>query len=361
MSLPDATAGIGSQAPRMFSWKRIRVVFAACVLVALMAFSRWNDDHWLLAIRLPIVGALALAVFGGLERWPSRLPSYVARWGVQVIGVAVAMPFATGLAYWATTPAGPPAWYLDRSRMQDFGMIASLGLLVAPWIAMGALYRQVRGDAQRQALAFDLERSEYQRRELDARLRLLQAQVEPHFLFNTLANIRELVYTGSPRAYPVLGSLIAYLQAAVPRLNQSTATLGQELELARAYLEVMHMRMPDRIQFSFYTDEAALPVQCPPMTVLTLVENAIKHGIDPSEIGGTVEVRVTVDDGSCHVLVADTGLGIDRSSDGRGTGLNSLNERLRIAFSGKARLELTANQPRGTRAEVIFPIAKPLA
>ena len=123
---------------------------------------------------------------------------------------------------------------------------------------MSALYRHISGEVQRQALAFDLQRSEYERNALDARLRLLQAQVEPHFLFNTLANVRELVDAGSPQASAVLGSLIAYLRAAVPRLHGIGDHAGQEIELVRAYLEVMHMRMPDRLQFSLHADEAAL-------------------------------------------------------------------------------------------------------
>lgn len=186
-------------------------------------------------------------------------------------------------------------------------------------------------------------------------MRLIQAQIEPHFLFNTLANVRELVRSGSPLAFPVLGSLIAYLRAAVPRLNETTTTLGRELELARAYLEVMHMRMPDRMRFTMHADDAALAIACPPMTILTLVENAIRHGIDPSELGGSVEVRVLLDDGWCHVFVIDTGLGMGRHSDGLGTGLDALRERLRLAFGNTARLELKPNQPRGTRVELAFP------
>ena len=99
-------------------------------------------------------------------------------------------------------------------------MITGAGVLLAPWVALGALVRQREALAREQALAFELERSELERQALDARLRLLQAQVQPHFLFNTLANVRALVNAGSPRAPAVLDSLIAYLRAAVPRLNE---------------------------------------------------------------------------------------------------------------------------------------------
>ena len=240
-----------------------------------------------------------------------------------------------------------------------FGM-SMLGLLIAPWMAMSALYRQISGQAQRQALAFDLERSEFERKEADARLRLLHAQVEPHFLFNTLANVRELVDSGSPQASVVLDHLIAYLRAAVPRLHSPAATLAQELDLVRAYLEVMHMRMPDRLQFAIHADDVALPVACPPMTLLALVENAVRHGIDPSEEGGKIEVRVCVRDRRCRVEVIDTGVGLrsvgDELGASLGTGLTNLRERMQLAFGGDAHLNLVPLEPHGVSAELDFPV-----
>jgi LytS/YehU family sensor histidine kinase len=234
-------------------------------------------------------------------------------------------------------------------------MMCFFGLLIAPWMAVAALLKQITGETQRQALAFELERSEFERNALDARMRLLQAQVEPHFLFNTLANVRELVDSGSPQASTVLGNLIAYLRAAVPRLHEQSTTMAQEIELVRAYLEVMHMRMPDRLQFTLHADEAALPLNCPPMTLLTLVENAVRHGIDPSEEGGRIEVRVRLQDGRCRADVIDTGVGLEHAGSSLGTGLTNLRERLQLAFGGDAQLRLSALQPHGACAEVEFP------
>jgi len=189
----------------------------------------------------------------------------------------------------------------------------------------------------------------------------MQAQVEPHFLFNTLANVRELVDSGSPQASAVLGSLIAYLRAAVPRLQEPATTLGQELELVRAYLELMHMRMPDRLQFEIHADEEALALRCPPMTLLTLVENAVRHGIDPSEEGGRIEVRVRLRDGRCRAQVIDTGMGFRRAGTGLGTGLSTLRERLQLTFGSDAQLRLVTLDPRGVRAEVEFPAPRSAA
>jgi LytS/YehU family sensor histidine kinase len=236
-----------------------------------------------------------------------------------------------------------------------------IGVLFAPWMALGAMVRQRDALARHQALSFQLERSELERQALDARMRLLQAQVQPHFLFNTLANVRALVRAGSPQAPAVLDSLIAYLRAAVPRLDEPTTTLAQELELVHAYLELMHMRMPDRLQFTLHADEAAAGLRCPPMTLLTLVENAVRHGIDPSEEGGRIEVSVTLRDGRCFARVVDTGVGLQHTDDGLGTGLSTLRERLQLAFGGDAQLRLSGLVPHGLCAEVEFPAQRSAA
>src|SRR5258706_4579963 len=118
--------------------------------------------------------------------------------------------------------------------------------------------------------------------------------------------------------------------------------MAQELQLVRAYLELMHMRMPDRLQFEIQADTGALELRCPPMTLLTLVENAVRHGIDPSEEGGRIEVRVRVQGGRCRAEVIDTGVGLTHVGGGFGTGLTNLRERLQLAFAGDAQLRLSA-------------------
>ncbi|MBK8724526.1 MAG: histidine kinase [Holophagaceae bacterium] len=340
---------------RILGWGRLRFTLGLAILLGLLISLGWKSGLTSILLRTVTLGLLALLVFGLLEQWPRRLPPWLARWALQVLGVALVMPLGTYLIYMLSTGAGAPPFWQVQDRLTGFVSLSAVGLLLAPWVALAALVRQKDALARHQALAFDLERSEFERQALDARLRLLQAQVEPHFLFNTLANVRELVDTGSPRASAVLGSLIAYLRAAVPRLHAPASTLAQELELARAYLEVMHMRMPDRLQFELEADDEALPLSCPPMTLLTLVENAVRHGIDPSEQGGRIEVRVTVLEGRCHAEVVDTGVGLGETGGSGGTGLANLRERLRLAFGPEARLELQALEPHGLRALLVFP------
>ena len=228
-------------------------------------------------------------------------------------------------------------------------------MLVAPWTALAAVIRQKEAVARDQALTFELERSELERQALDARLHLLQAQVAPHFLFNTLANVQALVDAGSPHASAVLRSLTAYLRAAVPLLHESAATVERELQLVRPYLELMQMRMPDRLQYAMNVDRSVLKVRCPPTTLLTLVENAVRHGIDPSEEGGRIDVDITRLGERCVVRVTDTGAGLRQSANGLGTGLTTLRERLQLIFGDTAHLRLTPNVPRGAVVEIDMP------
>jgi signal transduction histidine kinase len=339
---------------RIVSWRRIRVTLISSVLLGLLN-SIDNDAATLTVIlRVIIVGCFAMLAFGIFEQWPRRLPNWIARSALQIIAIAVVIPFAAAIAYQATTPSDIRILKDEKRRAGYFGLVFT-GILFAPWIAVGSMLKQRDAFAREQALAFQLERSQLERNALDARLRLLQAQVEPHFLFNTLANVQALVDTGSPQASKVLNSLIAYLRAAVPRMHEPATTLGQELELVRAYLELMQMRMPDRLQFELRIDPAAKDLHCPPMTLLTLVENAVRHGIDPSEVGGRIDVDVNVREGRCLVSVRDTGVGMKSTSRGLGTGLTTLRERLQLTFGAEARLRLIEVVPHGISAELDLP------
>ena len=336
-------------------WRRVACTLALSLAVGGLLGIGWTTGAASVTGRTLVIGLVAMLAFGLFEQWPPRLPRWLARWVLQVATVAIVIPPTVfGIYVWSTPPGAPPFWQ-DQDRLEGFMMLTAFALLLAPWAALGALVRQKEAFAQHQALAFDLERSELARQALDARMRLLQAQVAPHFLFNTLANVQALVDTGSPQAPAVLRSLIAYLRAAVPRLDAPATTLAQEVDLVRAYLELMHMRMPDRLQFALHIDDAALTLRCPPLTLLTLVENAVRHGIDPGEEGGRIDVDVERHDGRCIVRVCDTGVGLQPTGGGLGTGLSTLRERLALAFGGDARLQLVARRPRGACAEIDMP------
>jgi hypothetical protein len=339
----------------VFGWRRVRFTLGVSIALGLLIGLGWQSGLASILERTVGLGLLAMVVFGLFEQWPRRLPGWLARWVLQVLGVALSIPVANFVVYVLSTEAGAPPFWTDPDRLNGFAILCVFGVLIAPWAALAALVRQKDALARHQALAFDLERSELERKALDARLHLLQAQVAPHFLFNTLANVQALVDAGSPRASQVLRSLVAYLRAAVPRLDDAATTLGQELQLVQAYLELMHMRMPDRLQFALQVDDSARALRCPPMTLLSLVENAVRHGIDPSEEGGSIEIAVERRGERCIVRVSDSGMGLRHGGNGLGTGLSTLRERLRLAFDGDAELRIRAREPRGVVAELDLP------
>ena len=334
-----------------FTLPRVGIALALAVLVAAVLNPIYVTPFPILLGRMLVIAMLLLVAFTLAGAW--RVPG-LPRWVAQVVAVALVAPIATFLVYL------PSIWFPGVSRLHEgyvtgYTIIAGSALVIGPLLALGALYRERDAQARSEALHFQLERSTLEKQALDARLRLLHAQVEPHFLFNTLANVQALVESGSPQAGPVLRSLIAYLRAAMPRLQSVSTTLGAEAALVRAYLELMQMRMPDRLTWRIDIPEALGALRFPPMALLTLIENAVRHGIDPSEDGGSIEVSARQDpgDGRIRVSVLDTGVGLLDGGEA-GTGLANLRERLQAFFGTDAALELHEVAPHGVRAEIVF-------
>ncbi len=189
-----------------------------------------------------------------------------------------------------------------------------------------------------------------------AKLSLLHAQVEPHFLYNTLASAQVLTRSDPARADQMLGNLITYLRHSLPRAEESFSTLGEELERARAYLEILKIRMGDRLSLQIQVPESLKRVPLPPMMLQTLVENAIKHGLEPVPGGGTVWVLAREANGKLCVTVADDGRGFSEEGGGTGIGLKNVRERLRLAYGEAASFAIVANFPRGVAATISVPI-----
>ena len=191
----------------------------------------------------------------------------------------------------------------------------------------------------------------------EARLHLLHAQVEPHFLYNTLANAQLLTRSDPARAETMLGHLIQYLRRSLPNAGDEMSTLGAELERALAYLEILKIRMGDRLAVQVEIPEALRATPMPAMMLQTLVENAIKHGLEPRTGGGTVWIRARSDDGHVAVTVADDGDGFTGKTSGTGIGLKNVRERLRLRYGGEANLAVVANFPAGVAATLSVPAA----
>jgi LytS/YehU family sensor histidine kinase len=183
----------------------------------------------------------------------------------------------------------------------------------------------------------------------------MQAQVEPHFLFNTLANVRRLFQTDPAGARAMIEHLSRYLGAMLPRMRSSESTLGHELALALAYLQVQQIRMGDRLALRADVPESLQALPFPPMMLVTLVENAIRHGLNPLPEGGEVRLQARAADGRLRVQVTDTGRGLAESS-GPGVGLANIRARLTTLYGGNARLLLAQNPGTGVIATIDLPL-----
>jgi hypothetical protein len=219
----------------------------------------------------------------------------------------------------------------------------------------------VRATTQRLSERRNRERADVRQTAMEkeltaAQLGLLQAQVEPHFLYNTLASAQELVRTDPARADRMLGHLIEYLRRSLPRTDGSLSTLGEELERSTAWLEIMRLRMGERLAVHTDVPTEALKVPMPSMMLQTLVENAIKHGLEPKPGGGGIWIRAGVDGSGLSLTVADDGMGFRSDGAGTGIGLKNLRERLRLMYGSAASFSIGNNFPSGVAATITLPV-----
>jgi len=261
-----------------------------------------------------------------------------------------------------------PVWFVAITLMEpeqawnSGSNLISLALVSSMVLITWAVMRQhTRQRAERNVLRAARDKAELERQLSDAKLVALSAQIEPHFLFNTLASIQYLIRNDTNKAGEMTSDLIRYLRLALPRMKQATARLADELELVRAYLGIMQIRMGTRLQFAIDSPDDLSDVQIPTMTLITLVENAIKHGLEQKPDGGMINLTVdldTNDQRNLRLEVADTGGGFSTAASGTGIGLANIRERLNTLYGNRARLDLEANQPSGVKAILIIPIEK---
>ncbi len=205
------------------------------------------------------------------------------------------------------------------------------------------------------------EAESLRRQVVEARMAAMQAQVEPHFLFNTLASIDHLIETDPPRASQMQKNLIALLRASMPTMREANANggvrdLGREMAVIRPYLEILQVRMEERLVSRIEVPDGLLSAEFPPMMIQSLVENAIKHGLEPKAEGGSLLLKAEIVHGKLQVTVADTGLGFGRAAtSGTGVGLANIRERLSLLYGKAASVTVAENQPSGTVVIITVP------
>lgn len=344
--------------------------------LGLAAFTGWPTPLAILIVLVPMWLALAAWV-----SW--LLPSLALRRkasGWKAVAVAVGVTVLGGLV----------GWWFGRSLAIADGSARSVGWLQAlegdlPVLAAAALGMGVLGhllqrgparlrarldreEAQRlrqenQAQRQQLELAQVREREqqlqialAQSRLQVLRAQVEPHFIFNTLGAAQQLAEQRSADAAPLIASLISFLRAAMPQMRRSDTTLGEERQLVEAYLRIMQLRIGPRLRWQIQADPGLEPCRLPPALLLTLVENAIKHGIEPSCNPAEILVSLRDRDGRLQLRVADTGVGLGAAGSGSsGVGLANLRAQLALLHGDAAQLTLEENEPQGFVATVELP------
>jgi signal transduction histidine kinase len=277
---------------------------------------------------------------------PHRIPRPVILGLAVVVGCALALQLQSWL--WSQQPVSLGYW------------VHRLRVVVLQWGLVVAAYYFIERSAQRaaQLREAELQHHRIEAQLLEARLQVMQAQVEPHFLFNTLAHVQRLYATDPTRGRSMLDSLCGYLRAALPQMRGNRSTLGREGELARAYLNTQRIRMGRRLHFEIAIPEELLAAAFPPMMLLSLVENAIKHGLNPLREGGSIRIVAASDDDVLRITVTDTGTGLSTAAyrGGDGVGLSNIRSRLAALYRGSGRLTLCGNAPHGVIATIEVPL-----
>ncbi|HEX3096848.1 MAG TPA: histidine kinase [Usitatibacter sp.] len=302
---------------------------------------------WLYLVVSLFIGYAIHALFEGtallgLDRWARRhgvmgktlyfalIPMLGAITGFQ----AADWVLGIGFDNWMVSPS----WILSIA-----GTSLSISIVISTVFYVRE--REARGEA---ALAAERARIERMEREaVAANLRALQAQIEPHFLFNTLANVASLVDREPREAKRMLERFIRFLRASLAATRMERTTLGAERELIAAYLDVLQVRMGERLRYAIDVGPELESFPIAPMLLQPVVENAIRHGLEPKMEGGSVRVAARRECGEVVVEIADTGVGFAPKTGG-GVGLSNLRERLRGLYGPRAALAITENRPAGT-------------
>jgi sensor histidine kinase YesM len=347
---------------RVWNLKSIAVVFYFCLLFIagryVLYFHAMPFEEWIYSLARWLRGNLVsgLLLLMAIALVEAFAAAFALRSKVALtLGISVSLLVAAVSVPARLWVAGVP---VAQRLAEDFAFFSST---FAIWAAVGSLaywlFNSTREDELARAALEETEcrRQSLQGQMVEARLTALQAQIEPHFLFNTLANVKRLYETAPSQGQEMLASLINYLRAALPSMRQSGSTLSRELELARSFLTILKMRMRERLSFSIDHDSALENARIPPMVLPTLVENAIKHGLSPLPQGGNIDIRARSDGKDLIVEVHDNGVGFS-SSAGSGVGLANTRSRLAALYGGRASLQLASVSPRGVMASIRLPL-----
>jgi signal transduction histidine kinase len=298
-------------------------------------------EGWLFVLRDRFIVAL---IIHGLGR-SSSLARRAGSLAVAVLVGSASGEWALDLLY-----GGQDDW---ASWISSSVRFAALALAVAATYYLWRASVESRESLRRE----DLHRLSVEQQLTNTRLTGLRKQIEPHFLFNTLATVRRLHQTSPESGAAMLANFIDYLARLLPMLEKSEVRLAEEIDLVRAYLAVIQLRMLDRLQVRIIVSEDLRRAHVPPLSLATLVENAVKHGIAPLQLGGVIEVSAHAEAGMVEIGVRDNGKGLSaESAGGSGIGLYNVRARLHTLHGSRALLVVEPNPPAGVYAYMRLPL-----
>ena len=327
--------------------------FARRVPAELVLVNFVGADQLKALVLLVAVLAADLAVDAGARRRPAYV---LAALGGCAAGVLLVEPLSWAWRTYVIPGFAPPQrpWLHGTA-----GLVYSPIFTLTIWLLTGGtgvfLYADRRAARTTAAMlhAAELDRIRRSKRALESQLQAMQARVEPQFLFNTLAQVERLYEIDAGLAGRMLDDLIAYLRAAMPRMRDTASTVAQEIELVRAYLAIVRVRLGDRLDFTIEAEAGAAEMKVPPMMLLPLVDHAVVHGLEPAREGETLAIVVTTAGGRLRLSIVDSGAAFVRGADGAGIG--SIRERLAALYGEDARLDLRRRADGGTEARLELP------
>ena len=274
----------------------------------------------------------------------------------QTIMVGAAMLIGTLIgSFWGTLVSGLST--SDVFERHGLIQLLFLGVMFGSIITYIFSSRAQIADSEARIQEEKIKRLTSEKKAAEANLKLLQAQIEPHFLFNTLSNVLSLLDTDTEKGKSMLMDFVHYLRTSLSKIRGDTTTLGQEMEMIQVYLNIFKVRMGDRLHYKIDLPEKLKANTFPPMLIQPLVENAIKHGLEPKIDGGEILISGEVKNGFLRLEVIDTGLGFTEKRDS-GMGLSSIRERLESIYGSRGRLILEENRPHGLKATIEVPHGK---
>lgn len=331
-------------------------LIALAITVVLQTFGNWPTSFFtMFGYSLLASHCVGFPIHGALRLLEASVPPSTSRLNARLLDLAaIALCAAFGLAVSGAILRGAlPTLSTGMIGGQlAFGLVIGVGILAVLVAGERRIERQTFDARQQEQLATAA------RMLAEAQLRALQAQIEPHFLYNTLANVVSLIDSRPLDAKRMLERFIDYLRASLAASRAGSATLGAELELAASYLDVLGVRMGERLRWRIEADDACRALPIAPMLIQPLVENAVMHGLEPKVDGGEIVLRAAVDDGVLRVEVRDSGRGLVASPPrpGGGVGLSNLRARVRQLHGPGARLELLDNPGGGVVARLLLPL-----